>query len=172
MASQDFTVGVGVRLRRVRRAAVRRARREDGQALVELALAMPVLLLLIMAIIQFGLMFSTYTNLTDAARTGARELALGRGLSDPCDLAINQTVKSTAGEFTLPSLDVTPSFTDTTGTTPADSCGTGSGGTYTGGNENVGDEATVSIAYPYTLSVFGMGIMHLTLHASASDAVE
>jgi len=170
----------------MRRQAGRQDRREAGQAVVELALAMPVLLLLVTAILQFGSMYNTYEALTDAARGGARELSLGRGLSDPCDPAVQQTIQGTFGDFSLPSSDVTPSFaTSSGGATTTDYCGATSSTSGTActpyvydtscnsnGNENEGDEAKVTISYPYTLSIFGMSVFHLTLTASAADAVE
>ncbi len=56
--------------------------------MVEFAIVLPLLLLLVTGIIQFGLMFNKYITLTDAVRSGARTLALGRGLSNPCDPAV------------------------------------------------------------------------------------
>jgi hypothetical protein len=140
-------------------------RDEEGQALVELALVMPFLLLLIMAILQFGEMYNVYNNLTDAARIGARQLSIEAGESDPCTPAIQAAMTSTAGDVNvnlLPSY-VVPSFSST-----SDTCGSGG----TGGSLTSGDTATITITYPYTLSVFGMGILHLNLHPQASDAVE
>jgi Flp pilus assembly protein TadG len=66
-------------LARTRRAGGR-LRREDGQALVEFAVILPLLLILVTGIIQFGLLFNKYITLTDAVRSGAQTLALGRGL--------------------------------------------------------------------------------------------
>ena len=54
-------------------------RREDGQALVEFALVLPILLMLATAITSFGLVFYHYITITDAVRAGARTLSLGRG---------------------------------------------------------------------------------------------
>lgn len=48
-----------------------------GQALVELALILPVLLLLIFGIIEFGRVFGTYLMVTHGAREGARAAAVG-----------------------------------------------------------------------------------------------
>ncbi len=57
-------------------AAVARRRRlspeEGGQALIEMALILPVLLLVIGAIIDFGFLFLRYEAVTNAAREGAR----------------------------------------------------------------------------------------------------
>jgi Flp pilus assembly protein TadG len=50
----------------------RRKRRERGQSLVETAVVLPILLLLLAAIIDFGRAFDAYIILTNAAREGAR----------------------------------------------------------------------------------------------------
>jgi Flp pilus assembly protein TadG len=132
---------------------------------VEFALVLPVLLVLVTAILQFGLLFNNYITLTDAVRSGARSLALGRGLGDPCDPAVTQTVNSASG-ITLPASDVTATLSS------PDTCGSGSYPSRTGGNEVQGDQATVSATEPWTLNVFGLTIFHLNLSASASDAIE
>ena len=138
--------------------------------MVEFAVVLPLLLMLVTGIIQFGLLFNKYITLTDSVRTGARTLALGRGLSNPCDPGVLQTLQS-GGAIGLTSGQVTPSFTSS-----SDHCGTGSY-TYntsgnTNGNEVQGDQATVTATQPFTLSVFGLGLLQLNLTASASDAIE
>ena len=50
-----------------RQGARKRGRGEDGQALVEFAIVLPLLLILVTGIIQFGLLFNKYITLTDAA---------------------------------------------------------------------------------------------------------
>ena len=54
------------------RAGGRRKHRERGQSLVETAVVLPILLLLLAAIIDFGRAFDAYIILTNAAREGAR----------------------------------------------------------------------------------------------------
>ncbi|MDR5658932.1 pilus assembly protein [Serpentinicella sp. ANB-PHB4] len=49
----------------------------EGQALVELALVLPILLLLVFGIIEFGRVFGTYLMVTHSAREGARAAAVG-----------------------------------------------------------------------------------------------
>jgi TadE-like protein len=143
---------------------------------------MPVLLLLITAILQFGPMYSNYSAVVDAARTGVRTLSIDRGLSDPCDPAVNQTIESMSGVATLTASEITPSFTsESASNTTADACGTNNGSTCTyqydsscntNGNENQNDEATVTVTEPYTLSVLGMKIMTVHLSSSSSEPVE
>jgi Flp pilus assembly protein TadG len=61
----------GNNLARVRE-PTKNLRREDGQALVELALVVPLLLFIIFAIIDFGLAINQYNNTTNLANLGAR----------------------------------------------------------------------------------------------------
>lgn len=51
-------------------------RKEEGQSLVEFALILPVLLLLIVAIIDFGWYFYAKTTFNNASRESARMLAV------------------------------------------------------------------------------------------------
>jgi Flp pilus assembly protein TadG len=45
---------------------------ESGQAIIELALTLPMLLVIVLGIFDFGLMFQRYEVVTNAAREGAR----------------------------------------------------------------------------------------------------
>jgi Flp pilus assembly protein TadG len=45
---------------------------ESGQAIIELAVTLPLLLVVVMGIFDFGLMFQRYEVVTNAAREGAR----------------------------------------------------------------------------------------------------
>lgn len=47
-------------------------RRQDGTQLLELAIALPVMLMLLGSVAEFGRFFYTYTTLTNAVRAGAR----------------------------------------------------------------------------------------------------
>jgi len=55
----------------------RLAARADGQALVEFALVLPILVLILMGIIEFGRIFFAYLVITEMAREGARYAAVG-----------------------------------------------------------------------------------------------
>jgi hypothetical protein len=68
--------------------AWRRGRR--GQSLVELALAMPVLLIMLSGLLEFGFALNQYLNALDAAREGARFAADG----DPTKRDVDNTVGS------------------------------------------------------------------------------
>lgn len=49
---------------------------EKGQSLVEFALVLPVLMLILLGIIEFGWLFNAKITLTSAAREGARVYAI------------------------------------------------------------------------------------------------
>ena len=55
-----------------------RKQSEKGQALVELALVLPILLLILMAIVDFGRVFHGHLAVTSASRQAVREASLGR----------------------------------------------------------------------------------------------
>lgn len=65
---------------------------EDGAAAVEFALVLPVLLLLILGLIEFSLIFNTQISLTNAAREGARVMAIQNSPALARTAAINAAV--------------------------------------------------------------------------------
>lgn len=50
---------------------------EKGQSLVEFALVLPILLLLVFGIVEFGRAFNTYLIISNASREGARYAVVG-----------------------------------------------------------------------------------------------
>lgn len=79
-------------------------RRQKGQSLVETAIILPIILLLIMGIIDFGLLFNNYIVISNASREGARKAALGG-----TDTAVIQTVQNMTAS--LQTHDMTISIT-------------------------------------------------------------
>ena len=57
----------------------RRENSRSGQALVEFALVVPILLLILLGIVDFARAWNVYEVLTDAAREGAREWVVDNG---------------------------------------------------------------------------------------------
>ncbi len=72
-----------------------------GQALVELALILPVLLLLVFGIIEFGRVFHGYLVVTQAAREGARV-----GVVGGTDEEIGATVEGVAASLDASRLEI------------------------------------------------------------------
>lgn len=78
-----------------------RRQEERGQATVELALVLPVLVLILFGIMEFGRLFSAYLVVTNAAREGARLAAVGAD-----DAAIVARVRDAAGSLDPAALTV------------------------------------------------------------------
>ena len=57
---------------------LRRRHRTRGQSMVEFTLILPVLMLMIFGIYQFGQTYSDYIQVTNAARTGGRKALVSR----------------------------------------------------------------------------------------------
>lgn len=59
-----------------------RINRPKGQSLVETALILPIVILILTGIIDFGLMFNNYLVITNASRDGARSAVVGKTDTD------------------------------------------------------------------------------------------
>ena len=68
-------------------------RREDGQSLIEFVLVAPILLILVIGMMEFGLALNQYLSLTDAAQAGARALALQAGQTGTGDVCAAEEQK-------------------------------------------------------------------------------
>lgn len=124
---------------------------ERGQALVEFALVLPLLVLLLFAVIQFGIVYNNYITLTDAVRAGARKAAVSRLTTDPSGpVGVTKTEVVNAGsDLHLTAGDVTV----TSGWNP-------------------GDDVTVQASTPYSLNLFGVVVASGRLSSSTVERVE
>jgi Flp pilus assembly protein TadG len=145
-------------------------RREEGQGLVEFALVLPILLMLATAISSFGIVFYRYITLTDAVRSGARTLSLGRGETspnDPCTLATKQTVSSALDVNLQPNQITMKIGTDPPMQMPQSCDGTGAQWVQ-------GNQVTVSASISCSVNIIFVTVKcpKPTLTASATDAIE
>lgn len=79
----------------------RKTRGEKGQSLVEFALVLPLFLVLVFAIVDFGMGFHAWITVTNAAREGARVGAVGADAA-----TIEQRVRDTADTLDQTQLQV------------------------------------------------------------------
>jgi Flp pilus assembly protein TadG len=124
--------------------------RTDGQAFVEFALVLPVLVMLLIGILQFGLAFHNYLSITDATRVGARAAAVKRtaGACAAATTAIQNTVSSKQWSQVSSRITcTTPNGTDT------------------------GDPVIVKVDYPYSIGLPGISKTG-NLTASATERLE
>jgi len=70
---------------------LKKMKNKKGQSIVELALLLPVILMLLLGIVEFGRVYGAYMVITNASRQGARVGAVGGD-----DVAIGDAVKDSA----------------------------------------------------------------------------
>jgi Flp pilus assembly protein TadG len=144
---------------------------QDGQAMVEIALVLPVLLLVITGILTFGLAFNNYLLLTEATSVGARTLAISRGeTTNPCATAASAVYA--AAPMLVPA-DLTFTFVLNGTTYKGASCSSGSSTTGAAGNLKQGSYARVTVNYPCSLAVYGADYAPgCSLQAQISELVQ
>ena len=98
--------------------AAKRAQRDRGAAAVEFALVMPVLLVLILGIAEFGRAYNIQTTISGAAREGARVMALTNAPADANAAAKEATIAAAAPAVKLSAgqINVSPGTCPTTST--------------------------------------------------------
>ncbi len=77
---------------------------EKGSNAVEFAIILPILIMLVFGIIQFGVAYNNYIALTHAAREGVRLAAVGLHEEDPA--AFEQAVIDSAPSVEIESVNV------------------------------------------------------------------
>src|SRR3954447_22029101 len=123
---------------------------ERGQAAVEFALILPILMALLLGIIQFGIVFNNYVTITDAARAGARKAAVSRFLSDN-GAAAKVAAKNSAQGLNQSKLNVTVSST----------------------NWNLpGSDVVVTTTYPYSIHILGWTVKAGNLTSTTKERLE
>jgi Flp pilus assembly protein TadG len=91
-------------------------KREDGQSLVEFALVIPIFLLVLFAIVDFGMAFHAWITVTNSAREGGR-----LGSVHASSGTIEQRVRDTADSLDQDNLSVTVTNADDQGGQPGES---------------------------------------------------
>lgn len=108
----------------------RRLRNRPGQSMVEFVLIAPMLLLLFFGLVEFARAWNIRHVLTDAAREGARNLAVDNNISTDSVTRIIHSALATSGIDTTAATIILDDGGDTTG-----------------------EPATVTISYDYTLGI-------------------
>ena len=104
----------------VKQMLLRRLRSERGAELIELALVLPILLLVFAGIVDFALMFQRFLTVSNAAREGARIAVLPGYAQTDVQNRVTQYVREGIGDNTAsPTAVLTPVTIDPPGPTPA-----------------------------------------------------
>lgn len=124
-------------------------RRNEGNAILETALMMPIVLLILTGIFYFSIALFQKMQLAEAVSIAGRYLAVDRGDTDPCKSTATQLYSAAPG-FTQSKMTLT--FTLNGTVTNGATC-PGSGG-LANANMVSGGTGQVQATYPCTLSFF------------------
>jgi Flp pilus assembly protein TadG len=125
-------------------------RSEHGQAMVELAFVLPILIVVMLGIAQFGVVFNNYVTMTDAARAGARKAAVSRFTGDN-GASAKALVYADATSLDSSKLNVTVDSSDWT---------------------TAGSDVTVTATYPYDINLLGWVVQSGTLTTTTKERLE
>jgi Flp pilus assembly protein TadG len=123
---------------------------ERGQTMTEFALVLPLLVVLVLAIAQFGVAFNNYVTLTDAARAAARKGAVSRESGNPqgdcqsAGYAAGQNLNNPGTDFVV-------------------NCSS---------SWSIGSDVTVTATYPYSISLLGWVVASGNLSTTMKERVE
>jgi Flp pilus assembly protein TadG len=117
---------------------------------VEFVLGLPLLLLVLLAIVQFGMVMNDYVEVSDAARAGARKASVSRKADAPA-AAARDAARGSASKLDQGALDVD--------VTPE-------------AGWRKGDPIKVRVSYPFKIDVLGLLIRDGTLTFEATARVQ
>jgi Flp pilus assembly protein TadG len=118
--------------------------------MTELALVLPILVVLVLGIAQFGVAFNNYVTLTDAARAAARKGAVSRQSSSPASDCQNAGYAA-GGNLKNPGTDFIVSCSS---------------------SWTIGSDVSVTASYPYAISLLGWVVKSGTLTTTMKERVE
>jgi Flp pilus assembly protein TadG len=121
-----------------------RARNERGQAIVEFALVVPILVAIVLGIVEFGIAFNHYQTLTAAVGTGARTGAVTHDAA-----SVEGVVEDAAGGLDPSKLEVDVRSDWVSGHT-----------------------VTVTATYPYSIDILGIVVKQGDLTSKTVQRVE
>ncbi len=119
----------------------KKSRREDGQAMVEFALILPIFLLILCGILDFGWLFYNQLSLNNACREGARYAVVHTAENADTQAIINHIEETTTTVFANGGVDIKVEYTS-----PADP---------TSGDIKVSMQADISFFTPVLSTVLG-----------------
>jgi Flp pilus assembly protein TadG len=129
---------------------------ERGQAMVEVALTLPFLLIVLTAVFALGSTFNQYIQVMGAARDGARKGAASRS-GNTCTQA--DALARSAAKASAPGLNLTNAQIAVTRTCVSNALRQGS-------------DFTVTVNYPTSIAIFGRPVYGLTLSSSTTIRVD
>ena len=143
---------------------------DDGNAMVEFALVLPILMMVVTGIFTFGIALNNYIQLTNAVGIAARQISMDAGnTTDPC--ATVATAVYGAAPYLNQShlaLTLTVNGSVNSGTSCPSTATTGAAANLVSGNS-----VTLNVQYPCSIAIMGINYAPgCTLQAQTSELVQ
>ncbi|HEY2470740.1 MAG TPA: TadE/TadG family type IV pilus assembly protein [Terracidiphilus sp.] len=150
--------------RRLKRICIAFQSDVQGGALVEMAVTLPLILLLMTGIFSFSVALYQKLQLAEAVSNAGRVLAAERGDTDPCKTTTSALYAAAPG---LAQSNLTISYT-------LNGVSVGSGVTSCSGTTNMiaGGSAQITATYPTSVSVYGKGLSSFNLATQITEVVQ
>ncbi len=120
--------------------------------MTEFALVLPIMVVLLFGLIQFGIAFNNYVTVTDAARAGARTAAVSRQAGNPVGSCTN-AVLAASGNLNQSDPGFKVKCTYDSSMQP-------------------GTTVQVEVDYPYSINLFGIPVATGTLKSVMKERLE
>jgi Flp pilus assembly protein TadG len=143
----------------------------EGGSLVEMAVCLPVVMLIMTGIFTYSIALYQKLQLAEAVSAGGRALSVDRGDTDPCK-TVTSAIDAAGAGLTAASITLTYKLNGTSQGTGTKSC-PGPGSPATANTYMVaGGTAEIDASYPCTLTVYGSKISSCTLTTNIVEVVQ
>ena len=149
--------------------ANRSDRDEDGSALVEMAIVLPVMMAVMTGIFSFSMALYQKLQLAEAVSNAGHVLATDRGDNDPCTTATNAIYAGAPG---LARSSITLTYTLNGHSYGSGTTACAAGGGAANANMVANGTAQIQATYPCALGVYGMGVMSCTISSQITENVQ
>jgi Flp pilus assembly protein TadG len=141
----------------------------EGGAMVEMAVMLPLAMIMVTGISTFSLALYQKVQLCEAVSNAGHRLVSDRGDVDPCNTA-TQAIYAAAPQLKEANITLTYTLNGNNYGAGTTSC-PGAGNT---ANLNMiaGQSATVQASYPCTVAVYGMGTKSCTIATQLTEMVQ
>ena len=141
----------------------------EGGALVELAVTLPVVMIIMTGIFSFSIALYQKLQLAEAVSVGGRFLAVDRGDTDPC-AATTAKIDAAAPGLTAASINLTYTLNGVSQGSGTTSCPGKSGAA--NADMVAGGYAQIVASYPCSLTVYGMKFSTCSLGTQITEVVQ
>lgn len=138
----------------------------EGGALVEMAVTLPLIMLIMTGIFSFSMALYQKLQLAEAVSNAGRYLATARGVDDPCARTINAVYDASPGlshDSKVMTITLTQDGTNLPATCPT---------TATSETLTQGHNVSILVTYNTNLAVYGSGFSALNLQSQIAEVVQ